>query len=488
MPLTFTAASRLPALMADLRFTPNSANVGPAYQFAGDVQGLGATGDHTLYPYSNHQPAGTIWYHDHALGITRLNVYMGLAGAYVISDPANEPAGLPSGVDSFGTSLDIPLIIQDRMFDVQGQFYYPALAINPTIHPFWVPEFFGDTMLVNGKIWPYLDVEPRAYRFRLVNGSNARFYELSLWNLITGLQGPTMNQIATDVGYLYKPVPLSNNGQNMLRMGTGERTEVVVDFSAFAGQTLTLKNTSKAPFPAGTAANPQTTGQIMQFRVRNSAPKPYAFPINPLNNELAGFATTGTPTLGTVPANGGKVRVLTLNEIMGPGGPVEVLVNQTKWMAPVTEIPKKGTTEIWKIVNTTADTHPIHLHLVSFQLVSRQPYDAKGYATAFAAANGMMPIDGMMIDPATGLTRVYKEVDPTPFLKGKPVFADSNERGWKDTIRMNPGEVATIVVRFARADGQGAFPFDCTVEPGYVWHCHIIDHEDNEMMRPYKVI
>lgn len=465
-------------------FTPDSADVGPMYPYAGQ----GAGGDNTLYTYSLHQDAAPLWYHDHALGLTRLNVYMGLAGGFLILDPANEPAGLPAGQDGFGTDLDLPLIIQDRMFDVTGQFYYPAIAVNPVDHPFWVPEFFGDTMLVNGKVWPYLDVEPRAYRFRIFNGSNARFYAMYLWNLVTGTTGPVMNQIATDTGYLYQPVTVGVKNKAPLRMGTGERAEVVVDFSAYAGQTLTLLNNSKAPFPNGAPADPKTVGQIMQFRVRNAAPTPYAFPVNPLNPGLASFAATGVPTLGTAPAGGGVTRVLTLNEIMGPGGPLEVLVNQTKWMAPITENPKKGTTEIWKIVNMTADTHPIHLHLVSFQLVSRQPYDVGGYAGAFAAVNGMMAIDGMMTDPATGLPRVYQEVDPTPFLKGKVTLADPNERGWKDTLRMNPGEVTTIVVRFAPVDSAlSDYPFDATAMPGYVWHCHIIDHEDNEMMRPFMV-
>jgi len=474
----------------DTWFTPNAQDVGPAWQYAGDVQGGGATNQHNLYPYSNGQPTATIWYHDHALGITRLNVYMGLAGAYVVTDAAAEPTGLPkiTDVDSSGNPSDIPLAIQDRMFDVNGQLYFPALGINPTVHPFWLPEFFGDTMLVNGVIWPYLDVDPKAYRFRLLNGSNARFYELSIRNLATGLAGPTMKQIATDGGYLYNPVTHGNTN-NQLVIAPGERAEVIVDFSAFAGQTLTLKNSAKAPFPKGTPANPNTVGQIIQFRVKAGTGTVFAFPANPLNPSLATFANTGVPTLGTTPSPAGLVRILTLNEIMGPGGPLEVLLNLTKWMAPITEKPKKGSTEIWKIVNTTADTHPIHLHLTQFQLVNRQAFNASQYMKKFTAANGMMAIDGMMnIDPVTGLARVYQEVDPTPYLQGKPVLPDANERGWKDTVRMNPGEVTTIVVKFGPIDGSPDYPYDCTAEPGYVWHCHIIDHEDNEMMRPYKLV
>jgi FtsP/CotA-like multicopper oxidase with cupredoxin domain len=154
-------------------------------------------------------------------------------------------------------------------------------------------------------------------------------------------------------------------------------------------------------------------------------------------------------------------------------------------MAPVSENPKLGSTEVWKIVNTTGDTHPMHLHLTQFQLVSRQAFDTAAYQTQFDATNGTMGFDGMM--PNDSGNMAYQEVDPTPYLLGPAAPAEPNERGWKDTVRMNPGEVTTIVVRFAPADGSAAFPFDATAEPGYEWHCHIVDHEDNEMMRPYKL-
>ncbi len=472
-------------------FTPDFAFTGPKYTVAGDV-GPGGTGQNNLYSYSNAQPTATIWYHDHALGITRLNVYMGLAGAYVIVDPSNDPTWLPTGTDFFGNPLDVPLVIQDRMFDVKGQLYFPALATNPTMHPFWAPEFFGDTMLVNGKIWPYMNVEPRAYRFRFLDGSNARFYELFLWNKVTNTPGPAFYQIATDGGFLHKPVMLNDPANPTkavrLRIAPGERAECVIDFSKYAGKTLTLRNTAKAPFPKGAPANPKTTGEVMQFRVRAATGSVFAFPTNPLNPSLATYASTGTPMLGAVTSATplGQVRVLTLNEVMGMGGPLEVLLNLTKWMAPTTELPRKGSTEVWRIVNTTADTHPIHLHLTQFQLSSRQPFNLTAYMTAFTLANGTTPIDGMTPNDAGKLA--YTPVDPTPFLQSVPAPADRNERGWKDTIRMNPGEVTTIVVKFAPVDGTPDFPFDCTVEPGYVWHCHIIDHEDNEMMRPYKVV
>lgn len=467
---------------------------GPSWASVGDVQpAIGSyvpSGDHDLNPYWNDQPAASAWYHDHALGLTRLNVYMGLASGYLITDPANEPSGLPTGSDSFGNPKDLALIIQDRMFDQYGELYYPALGLNPVDHPFSVPEFFGDTMLVNGQVWPVLDVDPAAYRFRLFNGSNARFYELGLLNKASKIAGPAFNQIATDGGYLYRPVPV-----NDLTIAPGERAEIVVDFSAFAGQSLILRNKAKAPYPKGAPANSGPTGEIMMIRVKRANGTPYAFPTNPLNPQLQSFATSGTPTLGTAPSASpaGKVRILSLNEYMGLGGPLEVLIDLTKWMAPITEDPKLGATEIWKIVNMTADTHPIHLHLVQFQLLSRQAFNTNKYGKAFMAVNGMTPIDGVHPNDAGKLA--YTPVDPTPYLQGPAKLADANERGWKDTLRMNPGEVTTIVVKFATIDPavdttdptHYPFPFDPTIEPGYVWHCHIIDHEDNEMMRPYVV-
>ena len=451
-------------------FTPGWAKKGPSWS-------------HKIYRYENGQPEATIWYHDHALGLTRLNVYMGLAGAYVVTDPAHSPKGLPKGVDRHGVPLDIPLVIQDRMFDEDGQLFFPALSENPTIHPFWVPEFFGDTMLVNGKAWPYLNVEPRAYRFRLLNGSNARFY--SMWLGYAGApahRGPSMFQIATDGGYLYRRVRVTGKGAaapGKLTMAPGERCEVVVDFSDCAGRKLRLYNDSVAPAPDGDPSDPRTTGQIMEFRVRKMPAKRYSFPKNPLNASLRRF-----PTLHA--GNAVKTRILTLNEIATANGPTEVVLNLTKWMAPVTETPVVGTTEIWKIVNTTGDTHPIHLHLVQYQLLSRQAYHDDAYAADFAALNGTTAFSGMAANDSGHMA--YQPLDPTPYLEGLPRPADPNERGWKDTVRMSPGEVTTIIARFSPTDGTSDYGFDPTAQPGYVWHCHIVDHEDNEMMRRYQLI
>ena len=428
-------------------FTPNFAETGPGWK------------KQTLH-YANEQLPATIWYHDHAFGYTRHNVYMGLAGFFVITDPGHEPAGLPSA------PYDIGLAIQDRMFTTDGQLWYPNVGETPE-RPVWIPEFFGNVIMVNGKIWPYLDVEPRKYRFRILDGSNARFYSLALVNRATGARGPAFRQIATDGGYLAQPVVLNDPASASsprLVIAPGERAEVVIDFSAYApGTEFILRNTAKAPFPNGASADPQTTGQIMLFRVGQSAgTDPSVVP-----STLTTLTKLTNPTV---------TRVMTLNEMQGQTGPVGALLNGMSFEEAATELPTLGTTEMWEIVNLTGDTHPIHLHLVQFQLVNRQKINVRKYGAAFTQANPDLPSDS------------YTPVAPGPYLKGSPVAPDPNERGWKDTFRMNPGEVTRVIMRFAPQDGSSSYGFDATAEPGYVWHCHILEHEENDMMRPYHLV
>ncbi len=467
------------------------------------------------YTYPNAQEPSTIWFHDHALGATRLNVYAGMAAFYLLRGDGDTGVGnalrLPAGPQ------EIEIAIQDRQFDQNGQLVYPSDGINPDEHPFWVPEFFGDVIVVNGKSWPYLNVQPCRYRFRLLNGSNARFYTLSL-----GKGSPPIWQIGTDGGLLDTPVRIAY--PQRLVLAPGERADVIIDFAGAAGKLFTMDNTAPAPYPDGDPVDPATTGKIMQFRVgklsptsdRSFNPAAPGARLRPAPGlvKLVDFAT-GTPAVTP-----DVTRVLTLNEVMGMGGPLEVLVNNSKWMGSmspnaggVTELPQQGATELWKIVNMTADTHPMHLHLVQFQLVSRQAFAKEAYEAAYDGAfdGGMSPVDHMtyaanQFIPGYGPPRPYASTmedgylggnpDPTHFLQGAPRAADPNERGWKDTFRMNPDEVATVLVRFAPTDvpagstqaGTNYFPFDPTEGPGYVWHCHIVDHEDNEMMRPMAVV
>jgi spore coat protein A len=421
---------------------------------------VGGLTNAAVFEYPNSQQEATIWYHDHALGITRINVMSGLAGFYLIRNTTDTTIAplLPQG------KYEVPLAIQDRSFNPDGSFYFPSVGLNPTIHPYWNPEFFGNTIMVNGLVWPNMNVSQGTYRFRLLDGSNARFYTLSFSNKMQ------FTQIGSDGGYLKSAVNLTE-----LTIAPGERADILVDFSKLPiGTKVILTNTAKAPTPRGTAADPQTTGQIMQFTV-NATGGP-AFPVLPvaLNPTLNPPLTGATyPTLPAPTAT----RILTLQEVMGPAGPVEILLDGQKWAAPVSELPKVGTTEDWVIVNPTMDTHPIHLHLIQFQLVSRQPFQVKKYQSAWTALNGMTPL----MNPTVNVPSL------APYLQGKPVLPLPEEQAWKDTIQMRPGEVTTIRVRFAAQDGT-PFPFDATQGPGYVWHCHIIDHEDNEMMRPYNVV
>ncbi len=500
-----------------------------------------------VYRYPNTQE-GAIWFHDHALGITRLNVYAGLAGAYLIEDPGNMRTDLPEL---------IPLAIQDRMFDTTGELFFPAdmaaglLWIPNYDHPFWVPEFVGDTIVVNGKTWPNLNVQAKRYRFIIINGSNARTYEMFLVNPVTKLMGPVIYQIGTDGGFLDTPVPIDPNapaGQlQRLVLMPGERADIIIDFAGIpVGTKLLLRNIAKTPYPGGIAASGSTTGRIMQFTVNALPPSPDTS-FNPatggilrpggLIKRLPGAPdSTGVVTTPISTTNIQLYRQLTLNEVLKvgpyvgpdgvtyPSGPLEILLNNTKWdgkdpagfpiagstqitigthTAYYTELPQEGNTEVWDIINLTADAHPIHLHLVQFQLVNRWDFDVKGYMAAYALAFGGLvknafgppynygntnnPDFAVQTNPIT----VGGNPNVVPFLKDGVKPPQPNERGWKDTVMMLPGQVTRIVVRWAPTDLPvgtiGSFPFNPDGGHGYVWHCHIIDHEDNEMMRPTSV-
>jgi spore coat protein A len=409
-----------------------------------------------IFHYPMEQPATTSWYHDHALGMTRLNVMSGLAGFWLIRDPNDNIAPLlPSG------KYEVPIAIQDRIFKADGNMYFPSDGINPCIHPYWNPEFFGNVIMVNGLVWPNMNVDQGQYRFRVLDGSNARFYNLSFSN------GMPFTVIGTEGGYIREATTMTK-----LLIAPGERYDILVDFSNIApGTQIIMKNDAAAPYPSGDPANlnPQTVGQIMQFTVTDKkGHEPAKLPkiLNPTLD--CGFPSLSNPT---------KTRQLTLTEVQGPNGPQMVLLDGQRWSAPISEKPQLGATEEWVIVDATADTHPIHLHLVQFQVVSRQPYDQAKYYADWIKLNGQPPLD-----------HPTKNLDLDKYLLGKPRGPDANEKGWKDTVKMNTGEVTKILVRFSPIDGSPNYPFDATKGPGYVWHCHIIDHEDNEMMRPYLVV
>jgi spore coat protein A len=359
-------------------------------------------GKSAICHYPNGQDAALLWYHDHALGINRLNVFAGLLGLFIVRDEFEDALDLPRG------KYEIPLAIYDRIFDLDGQLNYPVSgdAKKP-----WMPEVFGDAILMNGKLFPYLEVEPRKYRLRVLNAANGRFFHLSLSN------SQTLYQIGTDQGLLSAPVPLET-----VSLTPAERADLIIDFSALRGSSVILKN---------------DTLNIMQFRVGQTS-----------SGETRALPQRLRPVPKIPESAAVKTRTLSLVEIDDlVQRPVTMLLNNVHWSMPVTENPVLDSTEIWSLLNTTDDAHPIHLHLVRFQILDRRSFDVAAYWTT-----GQVKYMGTAVPPEPG------------------------EAGWKDTVRADPGMVTRITTRFEGFTGR------------YVWHCHILEHEDNEMMRPFDVV
>jgi len=354
-----------------------------------------------FYPCAQH--AALLFYHDHAMGINRLNIYAGMQGFFIVRDPREDALDLPAG------KYEIPLMISDRLLTKEGQLYYPVSS-RPD-RP-WVPEVFGNAILANGKLLPYHEVEPRKYRLRLMNGSNGRFYRFGLSNRAA------FQVIANDQGLLEKPVNVKR-----LPMAPAERADIVVDFAPFAGATVKLVSDSF---------------DILEFRVAKQGG----------TDASAVPAELHKSVVVLKEADAVRTRRLTLDENLDDvQRSMGMLLNKTPWHAPVTEKPVLNTTEIWELVNLTDDSHPIHLHLVRFRILDRRPFDVFDY----------MNMDRLRF---TG-----------PAIEPEPL-----ESGWKDTARADPGMMTRIIIPFDGYAGR------------YVWHCHILEHEDNEMMRPYEVL
>jgi spore coat protein A len=419
------------------------------------------------YTYPNTQPATTLWYHEHTVGVTRLTMYAGLYGFYLIRDPKDTVMPLlPSG------KYEIPMAIQDVMFFETDEWTgnndlsYPTVGSEPELHPYWFSDVLNDVIVVNGKAWPNLDVDRGQYLFRLLNASANRFYELSFSN------GMEFVQIGVEGGYLMSPVKLKS-----VLISPAERADILVDFSDMeAGEKIILKNSAIATYPDGKPPDPETAGQVMQFTVTDAP----GFKPNELPAFLNPYLGKGSfPTLKP----GEVQRTLSLVRIPGKTNPTIMLLDGQSWNAPTSEMPVLGETEDWVIANTSASTHPIHIHLVMFQLVSRQKFDVSDYLDAWLKANNA----GTQKHPELPLKKTTVNVPLEPYLLSSPKGPDENEQGWKDTVRANNGEVTRVRIRFAAQDGS-IYPFDPTKEPGYLWHCHILDHEDNEMMRRFKIV
>jgi spore coat protein A len=407
------------------------------------------------FTYRNDQQAATLWYHDHAMGVTRLNAYAGMAGFYIVRNQydtgaPDNPLGLPA--DDF----EVGLAIQDKQFLSDGRLWFAANAQTfggvPNVAS-TLPEQFGDTIVVNGKAWPKMNVEARRYRFHLLNGSDSRFYTMTVANQATLATAPIW-QVGTDDGLLNSPVKLTQ-----LTLGPGERADVVVDFTKFKpGTRLTLTNSARAPFPAGARVVAGLTDRIMAFDVVAPTSPDTSFvptktgatttPKLNFTNPLPDLAdpVTNTREVALYETTDGLGRITPL--LGTPAGSAE-------FTDPITENIARGATEVWTMYNNTADTHPIHLHQTSFQLLSRATFSSK------LVNQGVSP---------TGVTRWSMG----PVTRVTPLPVAPNEIAWKDTIQINPGEVITLRAKF---DLGGK----------YVWHCHILSHEEHDMMRFFQV-
>jgi spore coat protein A, manganese oxidase len=478
---------------AEAWFLPDANNIPPGYatqgtwhEFFGDKAaskfGVSWGPGFAVFQYPNAQRASTVWYHDHTLGMTRLNVYAGPAGFFIVrggsagddyvldnryGTPAVLPGPAPRANDKFPpnkTYYEIPIAVQDRSFNIDGSLFYPdtrtffdgiagPFVPDTDVSPIWNPEFFGNCMMVNGNTWPFQTVEQRRYRFRFLNGCNSRFLILDF----AKIPGIEVWMIGNEGGFLAAPVNMTAVNDNRILMGPAERVDVIVDFSNVPLGSHVLGNIGPdEPFGGGVpgvdfqVSDPETTGKIMAFQV---VPATAPDPTTP-----ARFLQL--PALA--PLTGGNNRPLALLEEMSSyfaDAPVETLLGTVAgdpntgvaewtprmWSDAITENPAVGDTEVWEFYNGTADAHPMHIHEVLFQLVNRQD---------------------IFVDEEQKTFRVVPGSEPTA--------PEPWENGWKDTVISYPGQVTRVRMKFQVA-GQ------------YVWHCHIVEHEDNEMMRPYRI-
>jgi len=439
---------------------------------------------YATFQYPNVGRASTDWYHDHALGMTRLNVYAGPAGFYIIRggpdgdlalrDSRNGrlallPRPAPAEFEQLFPSWmrkyrEIPIAIQDRSFNGDGSLFYPDTRAffdeingpfipDSDIAPIWNPEFFGNMMMVNGNTWPYLDVDRVRYRFRFLNGCQSRFLILD-FNQIPGVE---VWQIGNEGGFLAAPVNITADHGNRILMGLAERADVIVDFSKVPPGNYVLGNVGPdEPFGGGVPgvdfemADPMTTGQVMSFHVQRgwkldvSTPPQYLVlpeitPYPPATKTRALALLEEMSPLFEAPAEA-VLGVVSGDPNVAPG-----LWSKRLWMDEITENPDVGATEIWEFYNATGDGHPMHIHEEVFEVLNRQD---------------------IFVNEETEEVQVVPGSTPRP--------PEPWETGFKDTVIAYPGTVTRVKTRF--------------VTPGqFVWHCHIVEHEDNEMMRPYRV-
>ncbi|MGE7694276.1 multicopper oxidase family protein [Lysinibacillus sp. NPDC094177] len=386
----------------------------PEAWYTRDYAQIGPKFNKEIHEYTNHQPGTTLWYHDHAMALTRLNVYAGLAGFYLLRDTVEERSNLPRG------DYEYPILIQDKSFNEDGSLFYPDEPPFPVpVHPSITPGFEGNTIVVNGKVWPYLNVEPRKYRFRFLNGSNRRGYVISLSN------GEPMIQIGTDGGFLSAPQEIQS-----VELLPAERTDVIVDFSKCEGQEITLVNSDEIFID-------EHTRVIMQFKV--------CLPLK--CEDTSDIPERLAASLDLHPHDAHIERHLPLTATTDDFGRPMLLLNNRMYHDPTTEKPALDSIEIWNFINATQFDHPIHLHLIQFKILERRPFDMELYQN-----EGRLEFTGPSEKP------------------------HDYEQGWKDTVKAETGKVTKIIMHWKDHAGH------------YMWHCHFLEHEDHDMMRPILVM
>ncbi|GFQ04559.1 multicopper oxidase lpr1 [Phtheirospermum japonicum] len=412
--------------------------------FTSGFRHRGSSWTKTTYHYPNvQQLGGALWYHDHAMGLTRVNLLAGLVGAYVIRHPEVElPLGLP-----YGDEFDRPLVVFDRAFLTNGSLFMNSTGNNPSIHPQWQPEYFGDAIIVNGKAWPYMTVKRRKYRFRIINAANARFFRFYFNNTLTFIH------VASDSAYNKKPVEIKE-----LLLAPSEIADVIVDFSNSTSDSVILRNDAPYPFPSGDPVN-EANRNIMKFVIRNG---------NELDKSRIHRTLIEYPSPDVSTAS--VTRYIALYEYTSKiDEPTHLYINGMSFEDPVTETPKAGSTEIWNVINLTEDNHPLHIHLGLFVALDQtELLDVDNFRECMLKNNNA--------------TECHME----KHARGKKEEVSAHEKGWKNVYKMMPGYVTKILVKFSYIHTNESYPFDATKEPGYVYHCHILDHEDNAMMRPLK--
>jgi spore coat protein A len=500
--------------------------------------------------YPNSQEACTLWFHDHSMGITRLNAYAGVAAFYLIKDPAVEGAGalasLPKGryanpvVPSLQSDeFDLPVVIQDKDFTADGSLVFPAFNnlgayTFTTLHDgngnqeaLLRPEMFGNVITVNGKAWPYKNVKTQAYRFRVLNGSDSRVYNLWLQDYDTGqiitpavaanaaaAAGVTATwpvvQVAAEQGYADHAVDVATGaGENGLLIPPGARADIIIDFGhpAFKGRNIVVRNDCPAPFggafgPANedpTTLDPKTTGKIMLFKVANTTgtPSPLLAAAGPASSLRTAVVPYGIyPAL--TPTRAAGPRYLDFQERKDPvyafldptSGVVayrtQLLLNGRLFSDPISEKPQVGDVEEWVMINTTPDVHPMHVHLVKFEVVE------KGYIDN-SAAGSYVRADGVSMPVLTGAAVFVPNAEPDNPAGSAPAnsvyrVAANEQQVWKDMVMVPPAGTPFDAFTPVQNPGYVRIRARFTRIGTYMWHCHILSHEENDMMRPFMVM